>query len=181
MKEQHPDKELRVFVSDEARVGQQGTLTRVWAKRGSRPPMVRQNEYQWLYVWSAADCQNGDSFSMITPTVDTGLMQQFLDGLSSHLKSNEHGILLLDNAGWHHAKVLLWPANLTPMFLPPYSPELNPAENLWQWLRSHHLSNRVFADYTEIFTAANAALDELPAERIKTLTHCPWIERAIQA
>lgn len=118
---------------------------------------------------------------MITPTVNTDLMQTFVDGLSEHVARDEHAILVLDNAGWHRATDLAWPANVTPLFLPPYSPELNSAENLWQWLRSQYLSNQVFADVADLLRKTDAAWLQLTPERIKTLCHCPWIVRANQA
>jgi hypothetical protein len=181
VKEANPGKAVRFFVCDEARVGQKGTLTRVWAPRGSRPTLVKQCEYDWLYLWAAVDPATGDSVAMLTPTVDTGLMQKFIDGLSGHVEPGQHAVLVLDNAGWHRAKALAWPANVTPMFLPPYSPELNPAENVWQYLRSHQLANRVYEDYPSMLRQVDAAWDTLTPARLKSLCGCPWIERAIQA
>lgn len=181
MKEANPGKTLRWFVSDEARVGQKGTLTRVWARTGTRPAIVKQCAYEWVYLWAAADPFSGDAIAMVTPTVNTGLMQTFVNGLSGHIKPDEQAILVLDNAGWHHARELVWPVNVTPMFLPPYSPELNSAENLWQWLRSQHLSNQTFDDADDLLKKTDAAWLQLTAERIKTLCHCPWIVRANQA
>lgn len=181
MKREHPAKRVRLFVSDQARIGQQGTLTRVWAPTGSRPTRVRQCEYQWVYLWAAVDPADGDSVAMITPTVNTRLMQTFVDGLSGHIKADEQAILVLDNAGWHHAKALRWPANVTPMFLPAYSPELNPAENVWQFLRSHQLSNTVFEDYESMLRRVDAAWCTLDRPRLRSLCRCPWIERAFQA
>jgi transposase len=180
VRETHPGKTLRWFVSDEARVGQQGTLTRVWARTGTRPAVVKQCEYEWVYLWAAADPFSGDAISMVTPTVNTELMQTFVDGLSSHIKADEQAILVLDNAGWHRAKNLAWPENITPLFLPPYSPELNSAENLWQWLRSQYLSNQTFEDVDDLLQKTDAAWLELTPERIKTVCHCPWIVRANQ-
>jgi len=181
VKEANPGKTLRWFVSDEARVGQQGTLTRVWARTGTRPAAVKQCEYEWVYLWAAADPFSGDAIAMVTPTVNTGLMQTFVDGLAGHIGPDEQAILVLDNAGWHRAKDLVWPANVTPLFLPPYSPELNSAENLWQWLRSQYLSNQVFEDVGDLLRKTDAAWLQLTPERIKTLCHCPWIVRANQA
>lgn len=181
MKQDHPGQRVRVFVSDEARVGQKGTLTRVWAPIGSRPTLIRQCEYDWLYLWAAVDPASGDSVAMLTPTVNAELMQTFIDGLSGHIASDEHAILVLDNAGWHHARALRWPANVTPMYLPAYSPELNSAENVWQFLRSHQLSNRVFADYPSMLRRVDAAWNTLTPARLRSLCHCPWIERAVQA
>lgn len=181
MREEHPGKAVRFFVSDEARIGQKGTLTRVWAPTGSRPVRVKQCEYDWVYLWAAADPMTGDSIAMITPTVNTELMQRFIDGLSQHIKDDEHAVLVLDNAGWHHAKALTWPGNVTPLYLPAYSPELNPAENLWQYLRSQQLSNRVFEDYATMLRRVDSAWSHLDAARIKSLCRSPWIERAMQA
>jgi transposase len=181
VKDEYPGKAVRFFVCDEARIGQKGTLTRVWARRGSRPAVVKQCEYDWLYLWAAIDPATGDSVAMITPTVNADLMQRFIDGLSRHVKPDEHAILVLDNAGWHHAKSLAWPANVTPMFLPAYSPELNPAENVWQYLRSHQLSNRVFEDYPHMFRSVEAAWNTLTPARLRSLCGCPWIERAAHA
>ena len=181
----HPGKRIRWFVQDEARIGQQGTLTRVWARTGSRPAAVRQTEYEWVYLWvylwAAVEPATGASVAMITPMVDTGLMQQFLAGLSGTLAPDEHAVLVLDQAGWHVAKALAVPANVTLLFLPPYSPELNPAERLWAWLRSHHLANRVYADYQELLSATDRAWLTLDANTIKSVCNCPWIERALQA
>jgi transposase len=132
-------------------------------------------------VGAAVEPATGASAAMITPTVDTALMRQFLAGLSATLAPDEHAVLVLDQAGWHVAKALEVPANLTLLFLPPYSPELNPAERLWAWLRSHQLANRVYADYQELLSATDRAWLTLDADTIKTVCACPWIERALQA
>ena len=181
MSDAHCGKRLRWFVQDEARIGQQGTLTRVWARTGSRPTAVRQTEYEWVYLWAAVEPASGASVAMITPTVNTALMNTFLAGLSGALAPDEHAVLVLDNAGWHVAKALTVPANVTLLFLPAYSPELNPAERLWSWLRSHHLANRVYADYDELLHETDRAWVALDAATIKRVCACPWIERAVQS
>lgn len=181
MKADHPGKRIRWFVQDEARIGQQGTLTRLWARTGSRPTAIRQTEYEWVYLWAAVEPATGESIAMITPTVNTPLMNQFLSGLSGTLAGDEHAVLVLDNAGWHVAKALQIPSNLTLLHLPPYSPELNSAESLWHWLRSHCLSNRIYQDYAELLQITDQAWLSLNAEMLKSICACPWMERAIQA
>jgi hypothetical protein len=178
---EHPGKRLRLFVQDEARIGQQGTLTRVWARTGSRPTAVRQSEYEWVYLWAAVEPATGASVAMITPAVDTDLMNRFLAGLSSTLAPDEHAVLVLDNAGWHVAKALAVPANVTLLPLPAYAPELNPVERLWAWLRSHCLANRVYADYDELLRETDRAWLTLDEPTIKSVRACPWIERAVQS
>jgi transposase len=181
LKGEHTGKCLRWFVQDEARIGQQGTLTRVWAKTGSRPTAVRQTEYEWVYLWAAVEPATGAAVAMITPTVNTGLMNTFLAGLSGTLAPVEHAVLVLDNAGWHVARALCVPDNITLLFLPAYSPELNSVERLWAWLRSHQLANRVYADYEDLLRETDRAWLTLTEQILKSVCACPWIERAIQA
>jgi transposase len=181
VKAEHPGKRIRWFVQDEARIGQQGTMTRVWARTGSRPSAVRQTEYEWVYLWAAAEPATGQSIAMITPTVNTDLMNRFLSGLSDELAADEHTVLALDNAGWHVANALKIPDNVTLLPLPAYSPELNPAERLWLWLRSHELSNRIYDDYDDLLRETDRAWLALDAGTIKSICACSWIERAIQA
>lgn len=85
---------------------------------------------------------------------------------------------MLDRAGWHVAKTLRTPDNLTLLHLPPYSPELNPVERLWAYLKSHYLSNRVFIDYDDLFDAVRTAWLQLDEPRMQSLTRTPWITPA---
>lgn len=142
---------------------------------------MRQTEYEWVYLWAAVEPASGASVAMITPTVNTALMNTFLAGLSGTLGPDGHAVLVLDNAGWHVAKALAVPDNITLMFLPAYSPELNPVERLWAWLRSHHLANRVYADYDDLLRETDRAWLTLTESTVKSVCACPWIERAIQA
>ena len=173
MREKHPDKPLEWWFQDEARIGQQGTLTSVWAERGSRPQRVRQTEYEWVYVYAAVNAATGASSAMLAPTVNTDYMNAHLQFISKQVTPGSHGILVLDRAGWHVAKALKVPENLTLLHLPPYSPELNPAERLWAWLRSHHLANRVYADYQELLNETDRAWLALDAETIRSVCACP--------
>ena len=145
----HPGKRIVWWFQDEARVGQQGTLTTVWAERGSRPSAVKQTEYQWVYLYAAVDPLTGRSSAMLAPTVNTAYMNEHLRFIGRQLAPDEHAILVLDQAGWHVAKALKAPANITLRHLPPYSPELNPVERVWAFLRGHYLSNRLYKDYDE--------------------------------
>ncbi len=179
LKAAHPDQPLEWWFQDEARIGQQGTLTNVWAETGSRPKQVRQTEYQWVYVYAAVNAVTGASSAMLAPHVNTDYMNAHLAFISAQVTAGSHGILVLDQAGWHVAKALKIPANLTLLHLPPYSPELNPVERVWAYMRSHYLSNRVFKDYEELFDLTAAAWNRLDQNRLKSICHTLWIERAI--
>ena len=105
-------------------------------------------------------------------------MNKHLEFISREAGPEAHVVLVLDQAGWHVAKALKVPANMTLLHLPPYSPELNGAERIWDFLRSHYLSNRVFKDYDELFESIKQAWNSLDADRLKTLTRVEWAERA---
>jgi transposase len=174
----HPGKRVEVWQQDEARIGQQGTLTRVWGERGSRPSAVRQTEYEWAYLFAAVNPMTGASSALIAPTVNTQYMNKHLAFISREAGAGVHVVLVLDQAGWHVAKALRVPENITLLHLPPYSPELNGSERIRGFLRSHYLSNRVYKDYDELFEAIKAAWNRLEPGRLKTLTRAAWIERA---
>ena len=98
------------------------------------------------------------------PFADTDAMQRHLDEIALHVAKGAHAVLLLDRAGWHTTGNLVWPKNITPILLPSRSPELNPVEQVWQYLRANFLSNRVFETYDDIIDAACDAWKRLAAK-----------------
>ena len=88
-------------------------------------------------------------------------MQWHLDEISSQVAPGAHAVLIVDRAGWHMTNMLVIPSNITIMPLPPRSPELNPVENIWQFMRDNWLSNRVFTSYEEIVTICCEAWNKL--------------------
>ena len=147
----------------------------MWAERGSRPRAVRQTEYKWAYVFGAVDPLSGKSSALISPTVNTELMGDHLKMIAEEAGGDTHVVLVLDGAGWHKAKALKVPANMTLLFLPPYSPELMPMERVWAWMRSHDLSNRVFKDEAEIDQACAESWNKLTPERLQSITATTWL------
>jgi transposase len=87
-------------------------------------------------------------------------------------------VLVLDGAGWHVAKALQVPHNITLLHLPPYSPELNPVERVWAYLRQHYLSNRVYHDYDDLMQETTVAWNRLDPTRLQTICRTNWISRA---
>jgi transposase len=174
----HPDKQVKVYFQDEARFGQQGTLTRLWARTGSRPTAVKQTQYDYLYVFTAVCPETGDACGLIAPHVNTVAMNVFLKQFSRELPTDVHGVMILDRAGFHTSKAMSVPDNVSLIHLPPYSPELNPVENLWHYLRSHHWSNRAYADYAELHQAALEAWRAvcLDAAKIKSVCAAPYLQ-----
>ena len=176
----HARQRVEVWFQDEARFGQKGTLTRVWAKTGSRPRAVRQTQYDYLYVLAGVCPQSGHSVGLLAPYLDTHIVNQFLAQFAQELTPGVHAVLIWDQAGFHTAKALKVPPNITLMELPPYSPELNPVENLWHYLRSHYWSNRAYPNYESLMQAATHAWRQtcLNPETIKTVCAVPYLESA---
>lgn len=161
---------------DEARFGQQGTLTRVWARTGSRPTAVKQTRYEWVYLYAAVEPATGASVALQAPHVNTGTMNVFLRMLGAELGPRDHAVLIMDRAGWHKSGTLVVPGNITVLLLPPYSPELNPIENLWHYLRSHYLANRAYDDYPHLLDAGAQAWQKLTPELLRSICACPYLK-----
>lgn len=139
----HPNQRLRIYFEDEARFGQQGTLTTVWAKRGSRPAAVRQTEYGYLWVLGAVCPETGHAEGLLSPRLNTKVVNTFLEQFAGTIPTDEHAVLLWDGAGFHTSKELRVPENVSVLQLPPYSPEFNPIENLWHYLKSHFWATEI--------------------------------------
>jgi transposase len=114
---------------------------------------------------------------LVLPYVNTEAMQEFLNRFAETIGEDEHVALVLDQAGWHGSGALVVPGNITLVPLPPYSPELNPVERVWLYLKERFLSHRLLADYDAIADAACRAWNRLVAEtgRITLLCSYPWI------
>jgi transposase len=166
-----------VWFEDEARFGQKGTLTSVWAQKGTRPTAPKQTAYANLHVLSAACPTTGQAEGLVSPVLNTSVVQTFLDQLSGTIPAGTHVVLVWDGAGYHVARALRVPANLTVVKLPPYSPELNPVERLWLYLRQHHWSNRVYADAEALEEAAVSGWRAvcLDPDKVKTICRCEYL------
>jgi transposase len=115
--------------------------------------------------------------ALVLPEVGTAAMQAMLDELAAAVPPGTHAVVILDRAGWHTAKQLSIPSTITPVFLPPYSPELNAIERVWLYLRERFLSHRLWPSYDEIVDACCAAWNRLRAEpnRIRSLCSFAWL------
>jgi transposase len=172
------DKPLEVWFQDEARVGQQGTLTRIWARRGTRPRAPRDTRYQWAYLFGAVCPARGTAAGLVLPFVNTEAMNAHLAEIARTVAPGAHAVLVLDGAGWHRSTALTVPDNITLLPLPPYAPELNPVENVWAYLRANKLAITVFDTYEEIVDACCKAWNFLADDpkAIASITSRPWAE-----
>jgi hypothetical protein len=171
-----PGTPIEVWWQDEARVGQQGTLTRVWAKRGTRPRAVRDRRYTWAYLFGAVCPERGAGAAVVLPHVNVEAMNIHLAEIGRRVAEGAHAVLVLDGAGWHTSPKLQVPENISLLPLPRYAPELNPVENLWEFLRANFLSHRVWNSYRAIVDACCDAWNALmrTPQRVTSITTRAW-------
>jgi hypothetical protein len=129
------------------------------------------------YIFAAVEPGTDNAFAVVMPYADTVGMQAFLDRFSETIAEDDHAVMVLDQAGWHGSNDLAVPANVILVPLPSYSPELNPVERVWLYLKERFLSHRLLTDYDAIVDAACSAWNRLVAEagRIKSLCSYSWI------
>ena len=132
-----PEKAVQVWAQDEARLGLKPIARRVWSPRGQRPRSCGRTRYQWLYLYGFVRPKTGDTFGVLRPRVKAEHMSEALAAFAAHADPDGKKVLvvLVDNAGWHVAKALVVPTNVVLHFLPPCTPELQPAEPLWPLVR----------------------------------------------
>lgn len=166
-----------VWFQDEARFGQQNGITRLWAKTGSRPRAVRQQQFEYAYIFGAVCPATGATEALIAPCVNKEVMRAHLEQISQATPTGRHAVVIMDGAGWHTEELLNEFSNITMLKLPPYSPELNPIEQVWQWLRQNCLSNRCFEGYDDIVEACTNAWNTFRSvpERVMSVCHRDWI------
>ena len=165
---------------DEARVGQQGTLTRVWAPRGTRPCALRDHRRTSAYLFGAVCPERGTGAAVVLPHVNVEAMNIHLVEVSRHVTEGAHAVLVLDQAGWHTSPKLRVPENISLLPLPPYAPELNPVEQVWAYLRANFLGHRVWNSYNAIVDACCNAWNKLTStpERLASISRRTWAKAA---
>jgi hypothetical protein len=167
---------VEIWFQDEMRLGQKNPRTPRWARRGTRPRALTDLRTKSAYLFGAICPQPGTGAAVVMPRADTQAMQHHLDEIARNLVPKAHAIVVLDQAGWHTTGKLRVPENLSLLPLPPKSPELNPVENVWQFLRQNKLSNRIFDSYEAIVEAACVAWNSIVGDpaRITSIGTRQW-------
>ena len=148
----------------------------MWARRGTRPRAPRDRRYTWAYLFGAVCPERAVGAALVLPYVNTGATGLHLAEIARHVTPGAHAVVVLDGAGWHASGELAVPENLTLLPLPRYSPELNPAENVWECLRQNKLGLRVWSDYGAIVATCCEAWNWLVAapDRLASITRRGW-------
>ena len=165
----YPDKEIETWFQDEARFGQKGIVTKIWTIQGDRPTLPRQNGFKSSYFIGAVCPRTGKKHALLFDGLDFRVMNVFLEDFSRTLEKNVHVVMVIDGAGWHKSEDLIIPENISLLCLPPYSPELNPIEQIWSYLKSNFLSGRVFNGLEDIFDHGVNAWRALDFKIVKSI------------
>ena len=164
---------------DEGRFGLKNWFHRRWCPKGVRPPWIVDDRYESFWLYAAVEPTTGTGHFLLLPDVTSACLELFLQHLKNEVKAETLGVVL-DSSGSHRSSQVAWPDGIKPLYLPPYSPELNPVEQVFRHLRKR-LANTLFAD----LDALQAALmDELQVfwERPTVLLHLtsyPWWREGI--
>lgn len=156
---------------DEHRIGLKPILRRIWALRGATVTAPVAPRYEWMYVYAFVHPQSGQTSWLLLPTVNVEVFSCALAAFAEEVGAgpDKQIVLVLDGAGWHKSAQLTLPEGIELVFLPAYSPEVQPAERLWP-LSNEPLANRVFTSLD--------ALEEVQAERCRWLQDHPEVIRA---
>lgn len=168
---------IRLFAHDESRFGLMPITRRRITLEGIKPVQSFQIKYESYYLYGAVESLTGESFFLEMPRLDSNCFQVYIDELSSHCISDMI-LLLLDNSLAHKAKALRIPENIKLLFIPPYSPELNPIERLWQYIKNH-LTFSLIDELETLKHEVSKVLDKCTSHIIASLTGYSYIINAI--
>jgi transposase len=176
----NPGKRVEVWAEDEARLGLKPIARRVWSLKGRRPRSGGRTRYDWLYVYGFARPKTGQTFYLILPRVNAERMADALAAFAAHADPEGRKVLvvLVDNAGWHVARRLVVPPNVVLHYLPPCTPELQPAEPLWPLVREA-VANRSIGRLDRLRAILRARLGYLvrSPEVVQPVIGFRWVTR----
>ena len=177
---QHPDKAVEVWATDEHRIGLKPILRRVWAPKGQRPIALGHHRYKWLYVTAFVQPISGETFWYASNGVSKPIFAALLALVAREAGAGRERIIVLglDSAGWHTPPNLVVPEGLRLVYLPGYSPELQPAEHLWPVL-DEPLANRYFATLADLERTVADRCRVLEGNQLKPGTNFHWWPKPI--
>ena len=167
---------LLIMAQDEGRFGRISRPRSCWAPPGIRPLTPSQVIREAIYVFAAVAPSTGEICSLVLPHANTEMMNLFLEHVSNTF-SKYFIVMQVDQAGWHQAKALVIPENIRLLLQPPYSPEVNPVEHIWDEVREKHFHNRIFPSLDILIDILCHALTELAddPQRVKSMTNFPHL------
>ena len=157
-----------LFFFDESRFGTHSKIGYGWFETGTRPRVNVKLGFHNFYIYSAVNPISGKSFTLQLPSVNSDCMNVFLEEMTKDLESIDI-YLVMDGAGWHKSKSLKIPNNVNIIYLPPYSPELNPVERLWLYIKQNTIKNRIYDNVITLQDAVCSFINTLQPNIIKQI------------
>ena len=161
-----------IWFQDEARFGQRNTTTRAWTEKGTRRRVVQQQQFEYAYLFGAVCINTGETEALIGPMSNMEMMTKHLKLISDATPTGQHSVVIMDQASWHQHHLAEQFPNLSIIHIPPYSPELNPIEQVWSWLRQHELANRCFENYEDIVNSVERAWNNFRKDTNRVINLC---------
>lgn len=169
----NPNSKVRLMFEDEAGFGRINTPKYCWTN-GDRPCVSCHHIREYRYAFGAVDPISGDSFFLVMPSCDTVCTNLYLDQLSKAFPDDQI-LLVCDGAAWHKSNGLKIPGNIHLAFIPPYTPEMNPIEQIWKEIRSQGFRNEVFETLANVVDRLCETIKKLSHETIQSITGRAWI------
>jgi len=147
-------------------------------RKGTRPRAVQQQQFEYAYLFGAVCVNNGKTEAVIAPVSNMEYMQAHLKLISRATLAGKHAVVIMDQASWHQRHLADEFHNLTIIHIPPYSPELNPIEQVWHWLRQNELANRCFSGYEDIVNSCSDAWNQFREDKSRVISLCfrDWVD-----
>jgi transposase len=178
-KEKSSKPALKIFTQDESRFGLMTILRQRITLKGVKPVARYQHNFENTYLYGAVAPKTGESFFFELPRLDSQCFQIFLDQFS-HAFSESLNILTLDNGRFHKAEKLKLPSNVRLVFIPPYTPEVNPIERVWQDIKAL-LSGEIFSDLEALSDRLASIIKAFLPSRLSSLTSFPFFRSVCDA
>jgi transposase len=169
---------LKVFAQDETRLGLRPIVRRRITACGVQPIATVTHTVDSFYLYGAVEPTTGASFFLELPHLNTQMFQVWVDGFAAAFPES-FTIVVLDNGAFHKAKTLRWPANAVPVFLPPYSPQLNPRERLWRDQKDK-LAALLATTLDELSDTGCALMQNYSHATLKSLTSFTYFVQAVE-
>jgi putative transposase len=170
---------VKVFAQDETRLGLLPVVRRRITACGVQPVATVTYQFDNFYLYGAVEPTTGASFFLELPSLNSRAFQVWLDGFATAFPDSVN-VLILDNGAGHKAKAVCWPANVVPVFLPPYSPELNPIERLWRDLKDK-LADIPVKTIVALSEAMSAIIQHYSPTTLQSLTSFAYFVQAVEA
>ena len=169
-----PNSNVRLMFQDEAGFGRINKPKRCWCKKGIRPTVPCHHIREYRYAYGVVEPATGEKFFLVLPNCDTICMNVFLAELSREY-ADDTILMVCDGAAWHRSKGIVVPENIQLINIPPYTPEMNPIEQVWKQLRSMGFRNEVFKTLNHVIDRLCDTIRQLSSDTVKSITARQWI------